>query len=293
MVTTLYGWPQGLQFKPIDMIHSKNNIPRLSIVIPTLNQGETIEHTLLSIIHQDYTNFEIIVVDGGSSDNTYEIISKYQAWISYYISGQDSGQSNALNIGFRLATGDIYAWINSDDYYLPLAFSRVSKIFLSNKDVNLVVGAGDVITKDCKFLKHISPMLMNSNNVIKWLNGEWIMQQSCFWSSDLWHRTGGVDESLKLLMDFDLWFKFSKYARSYILNESLAVMRYYPEIKTVSLKDYVTMEAAYVFAKNGKFQEVKKLVYDLSRQYKDLSITYQNEHNRLINKIARKIQIRK
>ncbi|MFN9644464.1 MAG: glycosyltransferase family 2 protein [Cyanobacteriota bacterium] len=267
----LYGWPTTLEFfdRPAQTILPEEK--RISIVIPTLNQADTIEDTLLSIIHQNYMNFEIIVIDGGSTDNTQHIISKYLPWISYYISGVDSGQSNAINRGFAVATGDIYAWINSDDYYLPFAFQRISQLFACNQEIDVIVGAGDVVSKHCKFLKHITPMQMNRQNLLKWLEGEWIMQQACFWTDAIWKLSGGVDESLKLLMDFDLWLRFSKRSKSITVNEPIAVMRYYPEIKTIALKDVVNEEAAYIFAKNGEYAKVRKIVSDIAMSEKNIA----------------------
>jgi glycosyltransferase involved in cell wall biosynthesis len=291
MSVHLYGWPYTLDYLPITKKTSTMSTPKISIIIPTLNQSETLEHTLLSIINQDYDNFEIIIVDGGSIDKTSSIVQRYMNWITYYISGKDTGQSNAINLGFAQASGNIYAWINSDDYYLPHAFLRVAKRFINN-NINLVIGAGDVVSKDCKFLKHIKPMMMNRENIKKWSKGEWIMQQSCFWSSELWRDAGGVDESLRLLMDFDLWFRFSKHANSHILNEPLAAMRYYPEIKTVSLKDYVKAETAYVLAKNGELDELKELVTNLDIKNKKLSHDYEQLKNVLLIRLFRRLNIK-
>jgi len=291
MSVHLYGWPYTLDYLPITTKTSTMSTPKISIIIPTLNQSETLEHTLLSIINQDYDNFEIILVDGGSTDKTPTIVEKYMNWIAYYISGKDTGQSNAINLGFAQASGNIYAWINSDDYYLPHAFSRVAKIFIHN-NINLIIGAGDVVSKDCKFLKHIKSMMMNRENIKKWSKGEWIMQQSCFWSSELWRDAGGVDESLRLLMDLDLWFRFSKLASSYTLNEPLAAMRYYPEIKTVCLKDYVKAETAYVLAKNGELDELKQFVTNLDLANKKLSRDYEQLKNALPTRLLRRLNIK-
>lgn len=288
----LYGWPNPLKYVPIIKHAELRPTPKISIVIPTLNQSDTLEHTLLSIINQDYSNLEIILVDGGSNDNTSEIVNKYRDWISCYIYGKDTGQSNAINLGFSCATGNILAWINSDDYYLPFAFSRVVSTFVGNDNIDLVVGAGDVITRDCRFLKHIIAMKMDRTNVNKWSKGEWIMQQSCFWSSELWNKSGGVDESLRLLMDFDLWFRFSSHANCSTINEPLAAMRYYPEIKTVSLREHVKAETAYVLAKNGEFEELKKLVAELVTINKKLLSVNEKLSNTLCTRILKRLCIK-
>jgi glycosyltransferase involved in cell wall biosynthesis len=273
MMIDLYGWPRGLLKQQPALPSSNSTLEKLSIVIPTLNQSETLEHTILSIINQDYNNYEIIIVDGGSSDNTQSIVKKYGSWITHNKIGIDRSQSDAINKGFHYATGSIFAWINSDDYYLPGAFTRTIDSFNSDPGADVIVGVGDIITKDCKFLKRVYPVSMEHINLIKWLQGEgdWIMQQSCFWRSRIWQASGGVDTNLNLLMDVDLWFAFAKLGKSKNIDFPLAVMRYYPEIKTVSLRDDAKAETAYILARNGACDEVRQIVKDLVLQNKSLS----------------------
>lgn len=291
MALQLYGWRSYLDYQEVPSKSDRRLGLKFSIVIPTLNQADTLEHTLLSIINQDHLNFEIIVIDGGSRDNTSEIIQKYTDWIDFSCTGKDSGQSNAINLGFSVATGDVYAWINSDDFYLPSAFSRVSKGLEGNHGVDIIVGAGDIVAKDCKFLKHVNAMQMEQKNLVKWVEGDWIMQQSCFWTSRIWNSSGGVDESLSLLMDFDLWFRFSTLGRSLILNEPLAAMRYYPEIKTISLRDRVKEETAYVFAKNGEFNEVRRIVKELVADNKILLEERDKRYNGILSRFFKRVGI--
>lgn len=292
MPLQLYGWPSPLSFKDPCVKQEYRAGKRFSIVIPTLNQADTLEHTLLSIIHQDYMNIEIIVIDGGSNDGTKKIIDKYKNWIDYYVSGEDSGQSDAINRGFSVATGDVFAWINSDDFYLPYTFSRISRSFESNLEIDIIVGSGDVITKECRFLKHVNAMEMSKEKLLRWLEGDWIMQQSCFWSGRIWRSSGGVDPSLKLLMDFDLWLRFSKLGKCMILNEPLAAMRYYPEIKTVSLRDLVKEETVYVLAKNAMFAEIKQIVKDLVTSNKKLLHESAVKENLMSSRILRRLGIK-
>lgn len=183
----MYGWNND-QLGPTDEKQPSNQ--KISIVVPTLNHGDTIEHTLLSIISQGDQNYEIIIMDGGSSDNTKDIIDKYRDYITYFESRKDNGQSDAINRGFGFADGDIYAWINSDDYYLPNAFRLVKKTFSENKGIDIVVGSGDVVTKDCQFLKHIKGLEMKRENLLGWHNDQWIMQQCCFWTAEIWKKSG-------------------------------------------------------------------------------------------------------
>lgn len=276
----LYGWPSPLSLKePLLPLHKVNDSPcpglKISIVIPTLNQGNTIEDTICSIINQNYPYYEIIVMDGGSNDSTLEVINRYRPYLAHVTSAPDKGQSQAINRGFQLATGDIFAWLNSDDYYLPGAFANVAKTF-SDRRVEFLVGAGDVISLEHKFLRFIPERILNREALVDWKNDRWIMQQSCFWRSALWKRVGGVDESLGLLMDYDLWFKFSSSCQPAALDQKLGIMRYYPETKTVKFRSKTNQELAYVYAKHGLFDELKELVASLAEQNSELEAQLRN-----------------
>jgi len=265
VIQHLHGWSQFLDPMELHEVSSHASQPaddeiRLSIVIPTLNQAETIEDTILSILAQNYGNLEIIVMDGESNDATIEVLERYRPWITHLISRRDGGQSQAINQGFRLASGDVFAWINSDDYYLPGTFHKVVKRFRSDPNIRFAVGAGDVISKEHGFLRHIPALPMSLETMLNWRHDRWVMQQSCFWSRSLWEEAEGVDESLHLLMDYDLWFRFSKLTEANVIQETLAAMRYYPEVKTVRQKEKFAEELAYVLAKNGAYNDVRVLV---------------------------------
>lgn len=292
VMSTLYGWEQNSNLHKSEGFGKRNEDSlKISIVIPTLNQAETLEDTLFSITNQNYSNYEIIVMDGGSCDGTSGVIHRYRDWIEHYHSGKDGGQSQAINKGFRQATGQIYAWINSDDFYLPGAFDKVIETFNNSPEIDIVVGAGDIVTIDCKFLKHISSMEMNRANLIEWHKDKWIMQQSCFWSSSIWKMSGGVDETLKLLMDFDLWLRFSELGKSLAISDKLAVMRYYSEAKTVSLKKNVREEEAYVYAKNGEFAELRRVITELVENNSRLTDIIEEYNKSLVSRILRKLRL--
>jgi len=255
----LYGWPE----------HPAAKDPgpeplRFSVVIPTLNQAETIEDTLQSIFEQDYGNVEIIVADGGSHDGTMALLEKYRPRLGRLIEGPDRGQSDAINKGFAAASGDIFCWLNSDDYFLPGALRRVADRFALDPSVRFVVGSGDVISKDHRFLRHIPALPMTEATLLNWKNDQWVLQQCCFWSRSLWQEAGGVDESLHLLMDYDLWFRLSRSTEAALIDEKLAVMRYYPEVKTVRQRSRSSEELAYVYAKNGALQALREQVAELA-----------------------------
>ena len=265
----LYGWEMGDHADPGRFRNSPGSAPvplRFSVVIPTLNQAETIEDTLLSLIHQNYPDLEIIVADGGSSDGTAAILNRYREELSAVLPGPDTGQSNAINKGFARASGDIFFWLNSDDYLLPDTLRRVAACFQADADLEFAVGAGDVISLDHHFLRHIPPLPMDEATMLNWKHDQWVMQQCCFWTNTLWQSVGGVDEQLHLLMDYDLWFRFSRRTKAAMINEKLAVMRYYPDAKTVKQRSKTSEELAYVYAKNGAFTSLREQVADLVLQ---------------------------
>ena len=274
----LYGWEISDHADPGSFNNSPKSasVPlRFSVVIPTLNQAKTIEDTLLSLIHQNYPDLEIIVADGGSSDGTAAILNRYREELSAVLPGPDTGQSNAINKGFAQASGDIFFWLNSDDYLLPDTLWRVAACFQADAHLEFAVGAGDVISFDHRFLRHIPPLPMDEATMLNWKNDQWVMQQCCFWTKNLWQSVGGVDEQLHLLMDYDLWFRFSRRTKAAMIKEKLAVMRYYPEAKTVKQRSKTSEELAYVYAKNGAFASLREQVAGLVAQ-RETSENYLN-----------------
>ena len=266
-----------------------SSILKISIVVPTLNMGDTIEDTILSVIKQEDKNYELIIIDGGSTDKTGSIIEEYSEFITYYEKRKDNGQSSAINRGFEIATGDLYAWINSDDFYLPNAFRVVRNVFRDHEGIDVLVGSGDVVTRDCQFLKHISGIEMCRNNLINWHNDQWILQQSCFWTNNIWKESGGVDESLQLLMDYDLWLKFAVIGKSKAIKTSLAVMRFYNEAKTIKLRRRMREEEAYVYAKHHAYEQLMRLVKELSIKCEELDSELHQYKSHILVRIFKKI----
>ena len=180
---------------------------------------------------------------------------------------------------------------NSDDYYLPGTFHKVNAHFSSHHGVRFAVGAGDIISKEHSFLRHIPSLQIDSYTIENWRNDRWIMQQSCFWSRSLWEEVGGVDPSLKLLMDVDLWFRFSKVTTTCVIPETLAVMRYYKSAKTVRLRSTSCQEMAYVYARNGAFDCVRGLVAELVSENASQSQLLSEFHAQLPVRVMKKLRL--
>lgn len=184
-------------------IHSNiMSLPKVSIITPSYNQDKFIEETILSIINQNYPNLEYIIIDGGSTDNSVEIIKKYEKYLAYWISEKDSGQSEAINKGFERATGDIVCWLNSDDILMPNALKKIKEYFEKHKDVDFV--SGDLVK-------------INENSIIyscfftlkqkKWYAKHgiyYVDQPSMFWKRKIFETTGLLKKDYHAAMDKEL-----------------------------------------------------------------------------------------
>jgi glycosyltransferase involved in cell wall biosynthesis len=181
--------------------------PTISIVTPSFNQAAFIEETLTSVLSQNYKNLQYIVIDGSSTDGSIDIINRYRSRLHYFVSEPDSGHGNALNKGFRRSTGEIMAWLNSDDKYLPWTLQTVADIFNQHPDVNWITGTQ-------AWWNDRGAMLGTDNvyrDVRDFLTGNfrWIQQESVFWRRSLWIKAGGfINEDYRLMVDGELWTRF-------------------------------------------------------------------------------------
>ncbi len=204
-------------------------LPLVSVITPSYNQGKYIETTIKSVLNQNYPNLEYIIIDGGSTDGSLSIIKKYADKLTY-ISERDGGQSNAINKGFRIAKGEIVAWLNSDDTYEPGAISEAVKYF-DQHDVALVYGEGDLINENGQKIKRFEATqsfdLWTLVNV--W---DYIMQPTTFFKRNALEKVGYLDEDLHWTMDWDLWIRLAKKYKVGYINKILANSREYAETKT-------------------------------------------------------------
>jgi len=180
---------------------------KASIITPSYNQGVFIEKTIESVLTQDYANIEYIVIDGGSTDNTLDILKKYDGRLKW-ISESDKGQSDAINKGFRMATGDIFAWLNSDDTYEPRAVSAAVSIFEKKTRLGLLYGEGYRIDENgVRLGRFPATTYFNLWKLIHvW---DYILQPSTFFARSALESCGYLDENLRWTMDWDLWIKLA------------------------------------------------------------------------------------
>ncbi|MBV8720200.1 MAG: glycosyltransferase [Chloroflexi bacterium] len=204
---------------------------RVSIVTPSLNQAGFLEATLRSVLLQGYSNLEYFVLDGGSTDGSAELIARYAPFLDYYRSAPDGGQAHAINKGFRRASGDIVAWLNSDDYYTPGAIASAVAAFEADDSLDWVYG-------DCLQLNPSTGTLSNLNcepfklpQVLYGRNP--IFQPGVFLRRRLIERLGGIDETFRLAMDYDLWLRAIKLSQPrYVASQRLAVVTDHADTKS-------------------------------------------------------------
>mgnify|MGYP002642021354 CR=1 FL=1 len=214
-------------------MNTKKKLPKISVVTPSLNQGQFLEECIISVINQDYPDFEYIIIDGGSTDNSLDIIAEYQHCLAYSVSEPDNGQSGAINKGFKRAKGELVAWLNSDDYYLPGAFMKVAETYSRNPEASFYYGNGLRVDstglKKSRFFE-AETVNFDRNALLYCLN--YILQPATFINAACLKRIDFLDEDLDYGMDTDLWLKLSKEKMPAFVPETLAASREYGDTKT-------------------------------------------------------------
>ncbi len=224
--------------------------PKVSIVTPSYNQGQYLEKTIRSVLDQGYPNLEYIIIDGGSTDDSVDIIKRYEQHIAYWESVPDRGQSHAINKGFARATGDIYAWLNSDDWYAPGALQTVADTFVANPEAGAVVGAGEMVDEGGARLLFKSPTQVTTETLCRWLE-DYFWQPSTFFRQQAWTTCGPLDEDVHYAMDLDLWLKISKKFAFVAVPAFLSSSLRHPEAKTTAKQYISSFEVIQVIVRNG------------------------------------------
>jgi glycosyltransferase involved in cell wall biosynthesis len=207
--------------------------PKVSIVTPSYNQAEFLEETILSVQAQDYPNIEHIIIDGGSDDGSVEVIKKYEDSLAYWVSEDDDGQSDAINKGFRKATGDIVAWLNSDDLYFPHAVSTAVKHFQNNANLGLFYADCVFIDAHGDFIRYFTEREeFDLDRLLSF--SDFIMQPTTFFSREKLFEVGLLDEDRHFTMDWDLWCRLAKHDNCDVEFEAevIAANREYAAAKT-------------------------------------------------------------
>lgn len=209
--------------------------PKLSIVIPSYNQGAFIERTIRSIVEQKYPDLELILMDGGSTDGTMAVVEKYRQHFSHIQSGKDGGQSAAIRAGFERATGDYVSWLNSDDTYNPGALLAVGDYLIKNPQVRFVYGDVNYIDAEDQIIAH-KPSAKFVLGIMKYAFLT-VPQMSAFWQRSLYEAVGGVDKNLRFCMDYDLFVRMATVSAPRNIPVTVGNFRLHPASKTKNLDD--------------------------------------------------------
>jgi glycosyltransferase involved in cell wall biosynthesis len=252
-------------------------LPKISIVTPSFNQGQFLEQTIQSVINQKYPNLEFIIMDGGSTDNSVDIIKKYEKYLTYWVSKPDNGQTNAIATGFQRSTGDILAYINSDDFYLPGSLNRIALAFASNPSTQWITGKwGIFVDAKGQLMRKRKYPAITINNMLYLENC--ISQPTTFWRKDLLSSVGYLDETLTFCFDYDLFLRFLEYAKPLVIDYDIAAFRYHSQSKTTTIRDTCIKESQliqekYFKTKRGQIPHYFHKIYGLSyRAYRSIAV---------------------
>jgi glycosyltransferase involved in cell wall biosynthesis len=230
-----------------------SELPGFTIVTPSLNQGRFIERTIRSVLDQNYPNLEYFIMDAGSNDGTVEIIKRYQDVIDYWVSQPDDGQSAAVNAGWSRGSGEIVAWIASDDYYRPGSFQLVAEFMTAHPEAMVVYGRTEIIDVDGHPLYEVgSPYdrrtMIMSHNVIP--------QPSAFIRRDALERLGMLDETLHYVMDYEFFLRIARTGQPQYVPRVLASMTAHPGAKTWRGRDRMAAERWAVRRRHATAREI-------------------------------------
>ncbi len=201
------GWPWTEESKQVPVTQLDGSPwPKISIVTPSFNQGAFIEETIRAVLLQGYPDIEYMVIDGGSQDETPDILKKYEAWLTYWVSEPDRGQAHAINKGFERATGKIYYWINSDDFPAKNMFAKVAEYFTSNPTSDVIYGDCYYINEFSRTDKFVSSIDFSLDKLVEM---DLIGQPAAFFRADIWKNYGPTREALRFIMDYELWLRWA------------------------------------------------------------------------------------
>lgn len=241
------GWPWTEESPQLpDTLPNGIPWPRVSIVTPSYNQGQFIEETIRSVLLQGYPNLEYIIIDGGSTDDSVEIIQRYKPWLAYWVSEPDQGQVYAIDKGWARSSGIVLAYLNSDDTYLLNAIADAVQALRLNPEVAAICGGElRIDSEGMVILEH----LVRSVSLYDLLHFKFIPQPAVFLRRSAFEEAGGLDLTFQLVFDFELWTRLVRCGGIHCIPKVLATTRWYPGTKTLSQRSAILSELERVVQK--------------------------------------------
>jgi len=237
--------------------------PLVSIVTPSFNQAKYLDDTIRSVLNQNYANLEYMIIDGGSTDGSVDIIRKYVDQLAFWVSEKDNGQAEAINKGLSRAKGDILAWLNSDDMYLSGTIASAVKTLQDNLDVVLVYGnmlAVDKHGQRINFLKY------HQLNIEDLLCFEIIGQPAVFFRREAFEKAGVLDTSYHFFLDHYLWLRIASQGRILHVGETWAEARYHPEAKNIARPIEFSREAFRLLEESAQDEKLAPILARVNRR---------------------------
>ena len=264
--------------------------PKISVIVPSYNQGRYLGLTIASIVEQQYPNLELIIMDGGSTDDSVKVIRGYERDIAYWQSQKDGGQTAALADGFLRSSGDIQCWLNSDDLHFPYTLHEVARYFDEHPSVGAVYG--DTVWIDAQGAELRKQKEIGFYRFLWMYTYNYIPGMSMFWRREIYEKVGGLDPSFNLAMDADLWIRMADITRIKHMRRLWSKMRFYPEQKNVRLRDRSNEEdlrirRRYWEGGEPRFYQLKRAIATVSRiGLKALTGCYGAGYQRDLSQIA-------
>jgi glycosyltransferase involved in cell wall biosynthesis len=241
------------------------NLPKISIVIPSYNQGPFIERTIQSILNQNYPDLELILMDGGSKDQTMEIVKKYAGFFSHIQSTPDGGQAAAIKRGFEIATGEFLTWLNSDDTYQSGSLLKAGQWLIDHPDCKFAYGNNFYIDQDDKVItEKIQPRAVLAVMKYAYLT---VPQMSAFWRRDLYLEAGGIDAKLQFAMDYDLFVRMAQMHLPSHFGFGVGNFRIHNASKTTNLEHIRRAEDAIVHTRYCSIKPSSKVLFWLVQKW--------------------------
>ena len=209
--------------------------PLVSIITPSYNQARFLRETIESVLSQDYPNLEYIIVDGGSTDGSLEIIKQYSEKLAWWVSEPDHGQTDAINKGFSHASGEILAWLNSDDTYQPNAITQAVESLLAHPEVSMVYGDANLINEQGEVIGQFPAKQTDLHRLLQ--GSVHIPQQTMFFPARYWLQVGPLDPEIQFAMDYDLWVRLAKIAPLLYVPSLWANFRLHGKGKSIYMDD--------------------------------------------------------